>query len=217
MAAEGLQDNTIQKQAAQRAAQTRARSGRQGSVPSGTSGRWGRCFTRVPQPWECGGRRRDTLPHPCAPSPRLPAKGFVSGTGAPLGKESEASPAGWSKAWREGDTSLSPADQLSFNARRGSRSSSPTGERRETLRRCTAGLQRETRIHAEIVLSGRFVGSNFSVQTGIYKLLCIDYIYPTPLSSPRPAARVPPAATAPPRPGLGVASGSSFNSRGKCQ
>lgn len=81
---------------------------------------------------------------------------------------------------------------------------------------CAPG-KRNSDTRGDTLLSGRFVGSNFPVQTGIYKLLCIDYIYPDSLSPPRPAARVPPAATAPPRPGLGVASGSSYTSRGKCQ
>lgn len=162
------------------------------------------------RPWARSGRGRDA-----PPSPR--SRRFHGRDGARLGGHWEASPAGLQS--RHGRRHAASPRHISFplKAGRGSQSSSPTGERREALRGCTAGPQREAQIHAEILLSGRCVGSNSPVQTGISKLLCIDYIYPAPLSAPRPAARVPPAAAAPPRPGPGVASGSGYNSRGKRQ
>lgn len=45
--------------------------------------------------------------------------------------------------------------------------------------------------HADTPLAGRFVGSDFPVQTDISNPLCIDYSYPSPALAPRP--RSPPA------------------------
>lgn len=177
----------------------------------GRSGRWGRCFTRVGQavgPQRAGAGRAalPTLPPLSREGRRTPRRA--------LGGES-----GWTaKPARKETRSLSPAHQLSFEG--GPRLSEliPDGGTPRSPAGMHGGSAKgSSDTRRDTLLSGRCVGSNFPVQTGISKLLCIDYIYPAPLSAPRPAARVPPAAAAPPRPGPGVASGSGYNSRGKRQ
>lgn len=179
---------------------------------SGRSGRWGRCFTRAEQRGSSRGAaeggggtrsppaRRSRLPHSSPPLSREGPAHASESSGRRVRLDG-------AKSGGKETPSLARADQLI-----------PDGgtARNPAVVHCAPG-KRNSDTRGDTLLSGRFVGSNFPVQTGIYKLLCIDYIYPDPLSPPRPAARVPPAATAPPRPGLGVASGSSYTSRGKCQ
>lgn len=124
-------------------------------------------------------------PAAAAAFPQLPA-GVTAGTGSRLGKEWEASTAG-RREGLEGRRHPASPQQIQLSFERGPRLSQlipagGTSRNPAAMHRAPAKGSSDT--HGDTLLSGRFVGSNFPVQTGIYKLLCIDYIYPAPFSSP---------------------------------
>lgn len=99
----------------------------------------------------------------------------VGGEGSEKSKESKEAP------------KLSPADPLSRESSKAHtaqpRRASGVKPRDDALR---ALKQKPRQALEDTLAAGSFVGSNFPVQTDIYKLLCTDYIYPSPPSPVQP-------------------------------